>query len=41
MDAFTQISTASAPNARVALNSYEQSIELEESKESFRFRFPA
>jgi hypothetical protein len=35
-------STSSAtPAALAALNSYEQNIDLDESKEPFRFRFPA
>jgi len=35
-------STSSAtPAALSALNSYEQNVDLDESKEPFRFRFPA
>jgi hypothetical protein len=34
-------STSFAPNSLVAINSYEQNIEPEESEQRFRFRFPA
>jgi hypothetical protein len=33
--------SSAAPTALAALNSFEQNIDLDESKEPFRFRFPA